>query len=71
MSELTEEQRQAMRRTMAQWAKPRPGPQELTPEEEANWPLCPIHGDYLQDDGTCDLCQEQFGDSRFFIGDRM
>ena len=59
---LTEQQRRAMQRTMAQWAKPQPSPPPLTPGEEAALPCCPYHADYLQDDGTCDLCEEQFGD---------
>jgi len=63
---LTPEQRQAMKRTMAQWKQPRPAAPELSPEEEAAWPCCPIHGDFLHDDGTCDLCDEQFGDANAY-----
>jgi hypothetical protein len=57
---LTPMQQKAMRRTMNAWAKTEHKPDDpwWNSNEAQDWPTCPIHGDYLQEDGTCDLCQE-------------
>ncbi|NIV32753.1 MAG: hypothetical protein GWN58_25895 [Anaerolineae bacterium] len=57
--QLTPEQKRAMRNTLARWRQPRLPTPLLPPEEEAKIPTCPLHGDYLQDDGSCDLCEEE------------